>query len=136
MRLMLVRDHYYPDATLGKLYIDGGLACYTLEDTDRRLEDGGEKIPGQTAIPRGTYPVTITQSARFGKLLPLLANVPGFAGIRIHPGNTAADTEGCILVGTTRAENSIGNSRAAFGRLYELIEEALTRGETVEMEVM
>lgn len=136
MRLMLVRDHYYPDATLGRLYINGGLTCYTLEDTDRRLEDGGEKIPGQTAIPRGTYPITITQSARFGKPLPLLSDVPGFAGIRIHPGNTSADTEGCILVGTSRAENAIGNSRAAFAKVYELIEEALTSGEPVEIEVM
>lgn len=136
MRLMLVRDHYYPDATLGKLYINGGLACYTLEDSDRRLEDGGEKIPGQTAIPRGTYRVMITQSARFGKPLPLLADVPGFAGIRIHPGNTSADTEGCILVGTSRAENSIGNSRAAFGMVFEHIRDAIDAGEPVEIEVM
>lgn len=136
MRLMLVRDHYYPDATLGRLYIDGGLTCYTLEDTDRRLEDGGQKIAGQTAIPRGIYPITITQSARFGKLLPLLSNVPGFAGVRIHPGNTSADTEGCILVGSSRAENTLRNSRSAFAQVYEFIEEALARGEPVEIEVM
>ena len=135
MKLTLIRDHYYEGATLGKLYINGGFACYTLEDTDRRLEDGGEKIPGQTAIPRGTYAVTITQSARFGKPLPLLSDVPGFAGIRIHAGNTSADTEGCILVGTNRAENSIGNSRAAFGMVFEHIRDALEAGESVEIEI-
>lgn len=135
MKMTLARDHYYDDATLGKLYINGGLACYTLEDVDRRIEDGGQKIPGQTAIPRGTYQVTITQSARFGKPLPLLADVPGFAGIRIHPGNTSADTEGCILVGTSRAENAIGNSRAAFGLVFEHIRDALEMGESVEIEI-
>lgn len=135
MKLTLIRDHYYEDATLGKLYINDGFACFTLEDTDRRLEDGGEKIPGQTAIPRGTYRVTITQSARFGKPLPLLADVPGFAGIRIHPGNTSADTEGCILVGTSRAENSICNSRAAFVMIFEHIRDALEAGEAVEIEI-
>ena len=77
------------------MYLDGRFGVLHLEDVVRQ----GEKVPGQTAIPEGIYTVQITFSNRFKRDLPLLLNVPNFEGIRIHPGNTDADTEGCILVG-------------------------------------
>lgn len=125
MQLTLIRDQSNDRCTLGRLFINGSFLCYTLEDVDRRLESGGEKIHGQTAIPRGAYSIIINRSQRFGRDMPLLLDVPGFSGVRIHPGNTAADTEGCILVGTTRGAESLGNSRAAYEKLYDMIEHEL-----------
>jgi hypothetical protein len=95
--------------------IDGAFECYTLEDVVR---PAGEKVYGQTAIPEGRYRVKLTMSNRFKIVLPLLENVPNFEGVRIHPGNTAADTDGCILVGQSKTSNSIGASRLAFDRLF------------------
>ena len=118
MILTLDRTLYEKDATVGELFIDGEWECYSLEDAVR----DGKKIPGQTAIPVGRYEVLITMSPRFKRRLPLLINVPGFDGIRIHPGNTADDTEGCLLVGerVIRHEGMpfLTHSRAAFDRLF------------------
>jgi hypothetical protein len=93
--------------------VDGKWECYTLEDKEREI-----KIKSETAIPKGTYKVIINQSNRFKKLLPLLLNVPNFEGVRIHPGNSNHDTEGCILVGRTRSKDFIGQSRKAFESLF------------------
>ena len=91
------RKHY----TLGTLSIEGEPFCDTLEPAWRDIGSGGRgyKIAGKTAIPEGRYPVAVTRSPKFGQWLPLLLHVPRFEGVRIHAGNTAADTEGCILVG-------------------------------------
>jgi hypothetical protein len=125
------------EATIGRLSIDGVPYCDTLEDVDRKLEgDPDAKVYGATAIPRGTYRVEVSHSPHFGRDLPLLVDVPGYAGVRIHPGNCAADTEGCILVG--RANGSadfIRNSRAAFDPLFGMIQSAIDAGEDVWMEV-
>ena len=112
--------------------VDGATECFTLEDVVR---SSGEKVAGKTAIPSGTYSVTITPSNRFKRDLPLVENVPGFEGIRIHPGNTAEDTEGCILVGRTRGTTWVGESRAAFASLFEKIKEAIDDGDKVTLEV-
>lgn len=107
LEFRLVREEFTTESTVGKLYFrlsdrdPWTWLCWTLEDVVR--EAPGKpveawKVNGQTAIPRGAYAVRVTRSARFGVDLPLLLDVPGFAGIRIHGGNTAADTEGCILV--------------------------------------
>lgn len=112
MELRLVRRWLTPQATIGQLDLNGVFECYTLEDPVRE-----EKIPGQSAIPAGRYEVIVTYSVRFAAMLPLLKNVPGFTGIRIHAGNTASDTEGCILVGQTREKDFIGQSRKALDRL-------------------
>ena len=135
MKLKLTRDTFSDESTIGKLYIDGEYFCETLEDKDRYLEAGGKKEYGKTCIPRGIYGVTITMSNRFKKELPLLLNVPQFEGIRIHAGNTAADTDGCILLGRTRRNNFIENSRDAVNEFIAKLKEALDNGEKCEIEV-
>jgi hypothetical protein len=112
MKLHLKRLHKTEFSTIGELTVDGLFQCYTLEDKEREI-----KIKAETAIPKGTYKVIITLSARFKTLLPLIVDVPGFEGIRIHPGNTNHDTEGCILVGKTRGVDFVGKSRKAFAEL-------------------
>lgn len=115
MKLLLQREPSTKQSTPGKLFIDGAFECYTLEDIVRAR---GVKVYGQTAIPAGTYQVVLTMSPRFKRVLPLLLNVPGFEGIRIHPGNKAEDTDGCILVGDAPAPDWLGQSRVAFDRLF------------------
>lgn len=136
------RDAY----TIGNLYVngkrfsDGKNYCNTLEDTDRGLRQDMStqtlllmKKPGVTAIPTGKYKVTITYSSRFKRLMPLVNNVPAFSGIRIHAGNTAADTEGCLLVGRNTAKGVVSNSKYWFNLLYAAIDKALKRGESVNI---
>lgn len=106
--------------TIGELYADGEFECYTLEDRERH----GLKVPGETAIPFGTYTVVVTRSQRFQRLLPLLLEVPEFSGVRIHPGNTAKDTGGCILVGETKTQDAVLSSRKAFDILFDKIKQA------------
>lgn len=101
-----------PRSTIGEMLIDGRFFCYTLEDVARPA--GSPKVPGKTAIPIGSYRLVIDHSVRFGKMMPHVLNVPGFQGIRIHAGNAAADTEGCILLGMIRMIDQIGRSRVAF----------------------
>lgn len=131
MRIEIERIDRNQSRTIGKLYVNGQFTCYTLEDRER----SGPKVPGETAIPSGTYRVVITESPRFGKPLPLLLDVPGFEGIRIHSGNTAADTEGCILVGLGRTSNGIVSSRVALGNLQHAIQRALDAGEEVKLTI-
>ncbi len=99
--LELRRQEKYPDRTIGGLYLpDSGIfKYYTLEDTDRELENGGAKIPGQTAIPRGRYRITLDWSPKRNALVPYLRDVLQFTAIQIHGGNRPEDTEGCILIG-------------------------------------
>jgi len=94
MKLLVIRKKSLPDRVLGELYTDGKYFCKTLEDAKR-----DKKIMNETCIKAGTYPVIVNMSNRFKRLLPLLQNVPEFEGVRIHSGNTPADTSGCILVG-------------------------------------
>lgn len=121
MKIEVKRHFKGPQYTIGRLFINGVYECDTLEDTVR---PDGVKIAGQTAIPAGTYPVRITWSPRFKKMLPMLDNVPNFTGVRIHTGNTAQDTEGCILVGYNRVKGRVCDSRAAFRRLFAKLETA------------
>jgi hypothetical protein len=101
-----------------------------------RTDELAWKVPGKTAIPSGMYKVVITPSARFKRPMPLLLNVPNFEGIRIHWGNTDADTEGCILVGRTqKPPDFIGESRLAFDALFPKIKAALDSGNTVTLSV-
>ncbi len=128
MRLTLMRIANKPTYTIGKLYIDGCYYCDVLEDTDRGLDDDmkeseilKKKIKGQTAIPTGTYPVKITYSPKYKKLMPLIDNVKGYQGIRIHSGNTHKDTEGCLLVGKNKEVGKVLESRKTFNALYKIL---------------
>jgi hypothetical protein len=114
MKLLLQRRASANGCTLGQLGINGTHQCYTLEDVVR----SGPKIAGQTAIPAGTYAVRLTWSPRFGRILPLIEAVPGFEGVRIHPGNTQHDTEGCILVGRGFLPDRVTQSALAFDALF------------------
>ena len=127
MKIVVKRLHRTERSTIGELYVDGNFECYTLEDKEREV-----KIKSETAIPKGTYKVIINQSNRFKRLLPLLINVPNFEGVRIHSGNTNHDTEGCILVGTTRSKDFVGNSRKAFDKLFKKMQ--LTKDITITIE--
>jgi len=119
MKIEVKRLHRTENSTIGELTIDGKFECYTLEDKERDV-----KIKGETAISKGTYKVIINQSNRFKKLLPLLINVPNFEGVRIHPGNSNHDTEGCILVGMNRSVDYITKSRKAFDSLFKKMQGA------------
>lgn len=116
--------------TFGTLYIDGVKRFLTLEDAIREVPDAPVeqwKIKGSTAIPAGRYRVILDMSARFKYIMPHVLGVPGFTGIRIHAGNTTADTEGCPLVGRTRAGNMLTLSRPAFRELMEYLTAALSK---------
>lgn len=130
MNMLLTRDIKAPTFTLGKLKA-GDISLFTVEDAIREV-----KIQDETAIPAGKYKVVVNFSQRFQKHLPLLLDVPGFEGIRIHSGNTDADTSGCVLVGTTRVREGVGNSRLAMGLLQPLIEQELATGRDVWLEII
>lgn len=130
MNLLLEREPSDGQRTFGRLLIDGQFLCHTLEDVVREV-----KIKGETAIPAGTYRVTMEHSPRFGPNTLTVRDVPGFTGVRIHAGNTEADTEGCPLVGLTRSDEGIGQSRAALGDLKTEIAAALQAGEDVWLEI-
>jgi hypothetical protein len=132
MELRVVREYYTPGCTIGRLLVDGQFECYTLEDGIRT-----NKVAGETAIPAGRYPVTINFSNAFRRELPLIDGVRNFTGIRIHSGNTKADTKGCILVGQawSPGAESIGSSVRAFQALLPKIKAALAAGESVMLSV-
>lgn len=113
MILELKRKIFTDDSTIGEISIDGVFTCYTLEDKVRDV-----KIQNVTAIPYGKYEVIINFSNRFQQYMPLLLKVPGFEGVRIHTGNKSADTEGCILVGSSKSLNFVGNSRVTYKSLF------------------
>ena len=139
MKIKVVRPEVTGyEATIGKMYVDGVFECYTLEDCDRRLEDGKSvKVDKFTAIPRGKFNVIVTPSNRFQRNLPEILNVPGFTGVRIHAGNKTGDTEGCILVGCTVINaHFIGQSQIAFGKLFGKICATLDDHNTVELEIV
>lgn len=143
MNLHLRRRWYYENFTGGDLYVDGSFFCRTLED---RVRDPGEKVDGETAIPSGMYRMELTMSKRFGRILPEVIGVKNFAGIRIHSGNSSADTRGCILVGVaTEAEMSreggnrtkgrVTQSRVTMERLQAAMMTAEKRGENITLTI-
>jgi hypothetical protein len=128
MELKLVRKVFTETSTVSDLFVNDTFVCNVLEDVDRgltsdmSLEDiKAVKVKTKTAIPYGTYTVVNTFSPRFQKYLPLLLNVPGFEGIRIHPGNTSVDTDGCLLPGMYTSPNTVTNSRVTFAKLFATI---------------
>lgn len=135
MLIEIIRDDEFPTKTFGKMFIDGRYFGETLEDTDREMEKGGVKVYGESAIPRGRYPVTVSVSRRFGREMPEVLDVPGFRGIRIHGGNTERDTLGCPLLGQVRTGMGVANCKGINDRLLMTIKAALQRGEDVWLDV-
>jgi len=138
MKLHLKRVSFTSNSTIGELSIDNVFECYTLEDMVRQVEGqpvAQWKIPNFTAIPRGTYPVIINYSPHFECDMPLLLNVQGYEGVRIHVGNTDKDTDGCILVGATQGKDFIGHSRDEFAKLFLKIKTAIASGDSVSITI-
>ena len=140
MKLTLKRIALRQTYTIGRLYVDGNYFCDTLEDTVRDLnkngkfDNGEKKVHSKTAIPYGAYEIKWTYSPRFKKYTPQLMNVPSFEGIRIHAGNTSADTEGCLLLGENKQVGKVLNSRATINKFYPIIKEACSKGKvTIEI---
>ena len=137
MNITLKRVAMNQEYTVGNLFVDGKYFCDTLEDPVRDINkngvfDGAErKIYGNTAIPFGKYKVVLTQSPKFKRVLPRLQNVPSFEGILIHSGNTAKDTDGCILVGVNSAKGQLTNSRATLEKLMAEMKARVASGEDI-----
>ena len=147
MELILERIAKRKTYTIGRLYIreqvmdeylpgyEDHYFCDTLEPTWRDYEHGAYKVKGRSAIPEGRYAVVISYSPKFKQWLPILLGGPEFnrkwQGIRIHAGNTAKDTEGCILVGQNREVGKVLDSRKWLYELKQKIVEAKDRGEAV-----
>ncbi len=142
MQLVLERKWKKNSYTIGILYIDGKRFCETLEDVDRKISSSmtveqikAIKKPNETAIPTGTYEITLNiYSQKFGYNsfyrrvckgnLPRLLNVKGFDGILIHSGNTNLDTSGCILVGRNLEVGKVLKSKETFEKLYKILKES------------
>lgn len=135
MKLRVERLWKKPAYTVGRLFVDGKLFCNTLEDTVRDLSNE-RKVYGKTAIPYGEYKVVYNWSPKFGRNLPRLLNVHAFEGILIHPGNTADDSAGCILVGRNTEVGRLTESRYTSDKLNVLIEDAQRRGESITIEIV
>ena len=140
MQIELHRRYRKNGYTIGLLYINGQFVCNTLEDTDRGLTSAmsvnniaAVKVKGKTAIPTGSYPVIMSYSPRFKKQMPLICGVKGFEGIRIHSGNSAEDTEGCILCGKNTEVGRITSSKIWTEKVYEYIRGGLKQGVTIDI---
>lgn len=126
----------------GVRFGDGEHWCSILEDEDRGLDStmsldeiAAVKVKGATAIPRGVYEIKVTYSPRFKRNLPILLETKGFVGVRIHGGNSAEDTEGCLLPGVNNVVGRVTNSRYWANILQHRIEQAIAKGERVFIEV-
>ena len=142
MKLELKRIAKKDKYTIGHLYIENKYFCDTLEDPDRGLtstmsltEIKSKKIKGDTAIPTGTYKITLDvvspKYSNFSKYpyvkfcggkMPRLLNIPGYEGVLIHAGNTQKDTEGCLLVGANKVVGKVINSQVTWKNLYEILQ--------------
>lgn len=148
MEILVRRIAKRPTYTIGRMYIDGKYVCDTLEDTDRGLKQSmsleeikKKKIYGKTAIPTGTYKVTMdvvspkfknrTWAKPYGGKIPRLLNVPGYEGVLIHPGNAANETYGCILPGINSVVGKVMNSQATFKKVMAI----LTKGTDITITI-
>lgn len=140
MRLTLKRIANKDNYCIGKLYINGKYFCDTLEDVDRGLDDSMTEVDilkqkkyGQTAIPTGIYTVLLTYSPKYKKVMPLINNVKGYSGIRIHSGNTSKDTLGCLLVGKNTVVGRLTDSRNTYNALYKRLQQKGSNKITIEI---
>lgn len=152
MTLTLIRSYNSKEYCIGHLYVNGKFFCDTLEDCDRGLDNSmplkqiqAMKIKSKTAIPTGTYNITLrVVSPRLSKKsaykfcngkVPRFVNVKGYDGVLIHIGNSAKDTDGCVLVGENKVKGGLINSTAAFHRLYAVLKQASDRNEDITLEI-
>ena len=153
MKLTLKRIYTCKDYTIGHLYVDGSYICDTLEDTDRMLDSSMTldqiakiKVKGMTAIPTGRYKVLMNiVSPKYSKSkyymnickgrVPRLDNVPGYSGVLMHVGNTAADTEGCLLLGYNKVKGQVISSKVAFEKVYNKLSIAKSIGQTIYIDI-
>ena len=156
MELTLKRIALKSEYTIGKLYVDGEYVCDTIEDTVRDLDKDGKfangevKIPGKTAIPYGRYEITMkvkspkysnfskySWAKKYDGYLPRLLNVPQFDGVLMHVGNSALDSEGCIIVGENKVVGKVINSVNTFRRLMdEYLVPAKKRNENIVITII
>ena len=142
MQLKLTRLYKKDTYTIGKLYINNQYFCDTLEDKDRGLNSDmtedqifDRKVKGATCIPTGLYHLAYTYSPKYKRYLPLVLNVKGYAGIRIHSGNTDKDTEGCILLGENKKVGQVINSRKTCSEFNRIVEKTLDKGELITLKI-
>lgn len=153
MKITVDRKWKKKDYTIGRLFVNGELFANTLEDPDRGLKQSmdkreliNKKIPNQTAIPTGTYKITLdVKSPKFSTYdfydkvcngyLPRLLDVPGFDGILLHVGSNASHSSGCILVGYNKTKGGLTDSKEVFKKLYEKLEDAKNNGEEITIEI-
>lgn len=131
MLLTLIRNRTTRYYTEGELFLGEKKLCDTLEDRVREIRTRNDKIAGYTAIPAGKYRILWTYSYKFKRYCPELEQVPWFSAIRIHAGNTAADTAGCILVGQKDCVGHLTLSKITQERIYSLISSAILKHELV-----
>lgn len=142
MKLTLKRTIFTDKSTIGELSVNGKFFCYTIEDKDRNLRNDMDikdivrlKQYGITAIPYGIYRVQLTMSNRFKRLLPILFNVKGYEGVRLHRGNTAEDSLGCPILGMQKGVNTVYQSTIAEVALVKLMDE-LPMDEEITLEII
>jgi hypothetical protein len=138
MELLVQRTTKTENSTIGNFSINGVFFSYCLEPTDRGLTSdmtleqiADIKVQDKTAIPRGIYKVTKYFSPKHQAFVPLLVDVPGYAGVEIHQGNTAVDTDGCLLLGSVREVDFVGNSVVTINKFYPLFFAAINNNEDV-----
>lgn len=142
MKMLLKRRFLGDNYTIGTLFINGERFCDTLEDKNRDINRNGKfdgkekKVQGETCIPFGTYKVTLNLSPRFKRPLPRLLDVPNFEGVLIHRGNTAKDTEGCILVGENKVKGKVINSTPYEVELVRRCADAIANKEEITIEIV
>ena len=142
MEIKLIRKYYQAKYTIGRLYVNNRFFSDCLEPPSLHLTERSAlgtiliaKYKGYRAIPTGRYRILITRSRRFGRWLPMLLNVKGFEGIRIHAGNKPEDTRGCILLGFNRRKGYVLDSTRCVLTLVKMVTEAIAKGEKVFVEV-
>jgi hypothetical protein len=128
MKIEVKRHWFSTKSTIALWVMDGVTFGFTLEDVARAQ---GVKIPGETAIQAGEYKMIVDQSTRFNRLMPHILDVPQFDGVRVHCGNTDQDTEGCLLLGMEKHEDTVLQSQTCFDKIFPLIKAAFDRSEEI-----
>ena len=143
MKIYLYRKYKKNNYTIGQLFINNEYFSDCLEDTDRGLTSNMSieeikriKVPGNTCIPYGTYKITITYSPKFKKNLPLINDVKGFEGIRIHSGHNNNDTSGCLLLGFNKIKGGVINSKVTVDKFIDIIQKTINSGEIITLSII